>query len=135
MSSESALLIAQCSRGTPRMAKKIVRRIRDFAQFHKRSADVKLVQEALKFLGIDNDGLSSVDNMLLRKMIEHFDGGPVGVETLASLIGEDKETIENVFEPLLMRKSFLENTPRGRQIPYKALSYLKSKYLGQKAVF
>ena len=73
--------------------------------------------------------------MLLRKIIEHFDGGPVGLETLASIIGEDKETIETVFEPFLMRKGYLEKTPRGRQIPYKALSYLKGKYLGQKAVF
>jgi Holliday junction DNA helicase RuvB len=136
ISSPSALLIAKCARGTPRIAKKITRRVRDFAQVHnKKIIDEKVVQEALTFLGIDNDGLSNVDNALLKKMIEHFDGGPVGVETLASLIGEDKETIENVFEPFLMRKGFLEKTPRGRQIPFKALSYLKNKYLGQKALF
>ena len=136
LSSDSALMIARCARGTPRIAKKITRRVRDFAQVHKKkTVDKALVKEALTFLGIDDDGLSTVDNMLLRKIIEHFDGGPVGLETLASLIGEDKDTIEAVFEPFLMRKGFLEKTPRGRQIPYKALTYLKGKYLGQKALF
>lgn len=135
LSPESSLLIAQCSRGTPRIAKKIVRRVRDFAQVHDRAADKGVVEEALTFLGIDKDGLNTVDNLLLRKMIEQFDGGPVGVETLASLIGEDRETIEAVLEPFLMRQGFLEKTPRGRQIPYKALSYLKNKFLGQKDLF
>lgn len=135
LSPDSALLIAQCARGTPRIAKKITRRIRDFAQVHKKDLiDKVIVQEALIFLGIDHDGLSAVDNMLLKKMIEHFDGGPVGVETLASLIGEDKDTIETILEPFLMRKGFLEKTSRGRQVPFKALSYLKNKYLGQKAL-
>ncbi len=135
LSAESSLLIAQCSRGTPRVAKKIVRRVRDFAQVHERAADTAVVEEALTFLGIDKDGLNTVDNLLLRKIIEQFDGGPVGVETLASLIGEDRETIENVLEPFLMRQGYLEKTPRGRQIPYKALSYLKNKFLGQKDLF
>lgn len=136
LSAESALLIARCARGTPRIAKKITRRIRDFAQVNNhKTFNETLVKEALSFLGIDDDGLSTVDNMLLRKIIEHFDGGPVGVETLASLIGEDKDTIEAVFEPFLMRKGYLEKTARGRQIPYKALTYLKEKYLGQKALF
>jgi holliday junction DNA helicase RuvB len=133
---ESALSIAKRSRGTPRIAKKILRRVRDFAQVHnKQIVDDQLVNDALKFLGIDDDGLNTVDNMLLSNMIKHFDGGPVGLETLSSMIGEDKDTIESVFEPFLIRKGFLEKTPRGRQIPYKALSYLKSKYLGQKAIF
>ncbi|MGE0206890.1 MAG: Holliday junction branch migration DNA helicase RuvB [Candidatus Babeliales bacterium] len=136
LTKESAMIIAKCARGTPRIAKKITRRVRDFAQVHhKKIVDEPLVKEALLFLGIDDDGLSSVDNMLLKKMIEHFDGGPVGVETLASLLGEDKDTIEAVFEPFLMRKGYLEKTARGRQIPYKALSYLKNKYLGQTNVF
>ncbi|MEX0940791.1 MAG: Holliday junction branch migration DNA helicase RuvB [Candidatus Babeliales bacterium] len=136
LASDGALRIAKCARGTPRIAKKITRRVRDFAQVqNKNIIDKPLVIEALTFLGIDDDGLSIVDNMLLRKIIEHFDGGPVGLDTLASLIGEDKDTIEAVFEPFLMRKGLLEKTPRGRQIPFKALSYLKNKYLGQKALF
>lgn len=135
LSDSSALQIGRCARGTPRIAKKILRRVRDFAQVNNKNiADEKLVKEALQFLGIDDDGLNTVDNMLLRKMVEHFDGGPVGLETLASLIGEDKDTIETVFEPFLMRKGYLEKTPRGRQIPYKALTYLQSKYLGQKTL-
>ncbi len=131
----SALSIAQCSRGTPRIAKKILRRVRDFAQVSNKQPTQELVKEALVFLGIDSDGLNTVDNLLLRKIVQHFDGGPAALATLASLIGEDKETIESVIEPFLMRKGLLEITPRGRQIPPKALSYLKSKFLGQKNLF
>lgn len=132
---ESALLIAQRSRGTPRIAKKIVRRVRDFTQVHNKEPLPALVREGLTFLGIDEDGLNAVDNLLLRKIIEHFDGGPVGVDTLAQLLGETPETVENVLEPFLMRKGLLEKTPRGRQIPPKALSYLRAKLLGQKTLF
>lgn len=135
VTSQSALLIAHCARGTPRIAKKILRRIRDFAQVQNKQPDEQLVRNALAFLGIDSDGLSNLDNLLLRKIVEHFNGGPVGVETLASLIGEDKDTIEDVFEPFLIRKGLLEKTSRGRQIPSKALTYLKGKYLGQKPLF
>lgn len=132
ISDAAALLIAGCARGTPRIAKKILRRVRDFAQVHhKNNADETLTIQALHFLGIDNDGLTKVDNMLLQKMVENFNGGPVGLETLASLIGEDKETIEAVYEPFLMRKGYLEKTPRGRQIPHKKLFALKKKFLGQ----
>ena len=132
ISATSALKIAQCSRGTPRIAKKILRRVRDFAQVkNKNSAQDKLVEDALKFLGIDDDGLCKVDNMILKKIVVNFDGGPVGLETLAALIGEDKDTIETVYEPFLLRKGLLERSARGRQIPYKKLPYLKKKYLGQ----
>lgn len=132
---EGALMIAQCARGTPRIAKKMLRRVRDFAQVRNHTqANETIVREALTFLGIDKDGLSKVDNMILRKIIEHFNGGPVGLETIASLVGEDKETIETVYEPFLMRQGYLEKTPRGRQVPYKAIPLLKSKFLGQKSV-
>ena len=132
ISPESALLMAHCSRGTPRIAKKILRRVRDFAQVsNKTDADLAFVQKALSFLGIDDEGLNKVDNMLLEKIVTHFNGGPVGLETLASLLGEDKETIEAVYEPFLMRKGYLEKTARGRQIPHKKLPYLKQKFLGQ----
>lgn len=129
---QAALTISSCSRGTPRIAKKILRRIRDFAQVNNHNvADENLVQQALTFLGIDSDGLSKVDNLILQKIIHNFSGGPVGLETLASLIGEDKDTIETVYEPFLMRKGYLEKTPRGRQIPHKQLLKLKKKFLGQ----
>lgn len=128
----AALMVAQCARGTPRIAKKILRRVRDFAQVHNYGqTDEIITREALQFLGIDDDGLSKVDNLLLQKMVELFNGGPVGLETLASLIGEDKETIEAVYEPFLMRKGYLEKTARGRQIPHKKLPWLKKKFLGQ----
>lgn len=136
LSEASALLIGTCSRGTPRIAKKIVRRIRDFAQVtHNNNADEQLVHTALGFLGIDQEGLSTVDTMLLRKIIEHFNGGPVGLETLASLIGEDAETIETVYEPFLLRMGYLEKTARGRQIPATKRAYLIKKFLGQDVLY
>ena len=132
ISPESALLIGSCSRGTPRIAKKILRRVRDFAQVkHVSAIDNKLVQEALTFLGIEGEGLTKIDILLLQKIIENFNGGPVGLETLAALIGEDTETIEMVYEPFLLRKGYLEKTARGRQIPHKKLPLLKQRFLGQ----
>jgi Holliday junction DNA helicase RuvB len=136
LSEESALRIASCARGTPRIAKKILRRIRDFAQVqHIENLDNKIVQQALQFLGIDDEGLTKVDLMLLQKIIDNFNGGPVGLETLAALIGEDPETIELVYEPFLLRKGYLEKTARGRQIPHKKLPYLKQRFLGQNLLF
>lgn len=132
---DAALRIARSSRGTPRIAKKMLRRVRDFAQVKKISiADDALTRTALTFLGIDDDGLSTVDNLILRKMMEHFNGGPVGLETLASIVGEDKDTIEAVYEPYLLRQGYLEKTPRGRQIAYKKLPFLQKKYFGQEAI-
>lgn len=129
---EASLRIARSSRGTPRIAKKIVRRVRDYAQVHRKTiADDPLTRTALQFLGIDDDGLNMMDNLILRKMLENFNGGPVGLETLASLIGEDKMTIENVYEPFLLQEGYLEKTPRGRQINYKKLPFLKKKFFGQ----
>ncbi|MFT6765193.1 MAG: Holliday junction DNA helicase RuvB [Alteromonas naphthalenivorans] len=135
LSPEAALRIAKSSRGTPRIAKKMLRRVRDFAQVKKVPiADDNLARKALAFLGIDDDGLSTVDNMILRKMMEHFSGGPVGLETLASIVGEDKDTLETVYEPYLLRQGYLEKTPRGRQIAYKKLPFLQKKYFGQEAI-
>ncbi len=155
-SHESALLIGGCARGTPRIAKKIVRRIRDYAQVKDKNnrsqkttksmldksnkqleiliVDDKLVEEALTFIGIDKEGLSPLDIMLLRKIIEYFNGGPVGLETLASLVGEDSDTIETVYEPFLLRKGYLEKTARGRQIPAARLPSLIKKLLGKQHI-
>jgi Holliday junction DNA helicase RuvB len=135
LSQHSALLVGKCARGTPRIAKKMLRRVRDFAQVRNENiADEKLVQEALTFLGVDEDGLSKLDNLILQTILENFNGGPVGLETIASLLGEDKDSLESVHEPFLLRKGYLEKTPRGRQIPYKALPYLKRKFLGQNSL-
>ena len=135
VSPDSAYHIAKSSRGTPRIAKKLLRRVRDFAQVHNKNvADEKTVAIALQFLGIDEEGLSKIDNLLLQKIIENFNGGPVGLETLASLIGEDADTIETVYEPYLLRLGYLEKTARGRQIPHKKLPVLMQKFLGQKTL-
>ena len=132
ISKEAALLIGKSSRGTPRIAKKLMRRVRDFAQVHNNnSATDEIVTQALSFLGIDETGLTKVDNLYLRKIIENFNGGPAGLETLASLIGEDKDTLENVYEPFLIRQGFLQKTPRGRQVPPRMIPFLKQKFLGQ----
>ena len=135
LTSDSALRIAKSARGTPRIAKKLVRRVRDFAQVnHIAEIHESFTQTALTFLGIDDDGLTTIDNLILRKIVELFRGGPVGLETIASLIGEDKETIENVYEPYLLREGYLEKTARGRQISYKKLPFLQKKYFGQDGI-
>ena len=132
---QAAELIAKCSRGTPRVAKKLLRRIRDFAQVTNNNvASIELVEQAMKTLGIDNDGLTAMDNLLLSKIINHHTG-VVGLDTLASLLGEDKETIESVYEPYLIRQGFLEKSSKGRQIPHKKIPYLKKKYIGQHDLF
>lgn len=131
---QGAAMIARCSRGTPRIAKKILRRVRDFAQVRNSDATDTLVHEALTFLGLDDDGLSSVDNLILKKMLINFNGGPVGLETLASLIGEDAETIETVYEPYLLRQGYLEKSPRGRTLSHSKRAYLTKKYLGQDSI-
>jgi len=135
LSEQAAFTIAQCSRGTPRIAKKIVRRIRDFAQVHNHPhISQEFIPTALAFLGIDHEGLTTVDTMILQKMIVHYNGGPVGLETIASLVGEDADTIEEVYEPFLMRKGYIEKTTRGRQIPHKKLPALLKKFLGQETL-
>ncbi len=134
LSDSAALLIAQASRETPRIAKKIVRRIRDFAQVKEVAATDELVKESLRVLQIDEEGLTHIDHMLLKVLLERFDGGPAGIETLASIIGEDVDTLEDVYEPFLLRKGFLEKTPRGRQISPKKIVSLQAKYLGQHAI-
>jgi holliday junction DNA helicase RuvB len=132
---EAALMIGACSRGTPRIAKKLVRRVRDLSQVRNVTpADKSFVEQSLQFLGIDHDGLTAVDTMILQKMVCNFNGGPVGLETLASLVGEDADTIEMAYEPYLLRKGYLEKTPRGRQIPSQMLPHLIKRFLGQQVI-
>src|SRR5260221_3174778 len=129
---DAALMIGACSRGTPRIAKKIVRRVRDLAQVRNADVDKQFVEQSLKFLGIDHDGLTAVDTMILQKIVCNFNGGPVGLDTLASLVGEDADTIEIAYEPYLLRKGYLEKTSRGRQIPANILPVLIKRFFGQK---
>ena len=132
---DAAFMIGACARGTPRIAKKIIRRVRDLAQVRNNAhVDKKFVEESLMFLGIDNDGLTAVDTMILQKIVCHFNGGPVGLDTLASLVGEDADTIEMAYEPYLLRKGYLEKTSRGRQIPAKILPQLIKRFMGQQII-
>jgi Holliday junction DNA helicase RuvB len=129
---DAALLIGQAARGTPRIAKRIVRRVRDVAQVEGIQAiDCVTTRKALAFLGIHEDGLTTLDMTLLKLLVTHFKGGPAGLETLASMLGEDAETLEVVYEPFLMRKGLLEKTTRGRQIPHQQMPTLIKKFLGQ----
>lgn len=127
----AASLIAHAARGTPRIAKKIVRRVRDFAQVQNAVVTEQFVQQALSFLSIDEEGLTTLDHLILKTLIERFNGGPAGIETIASILGEDVDTLEDVYEPYLIRTGFLEKTSRGRQIPAKKVAYLQAKFLGQ----
>ncbi len=125
---DAALIIGSCARGTPRIAKKIIRRMRDFAQVQNKKANAQLAKEVLQFLQIDEEGLTKIDTQLLYNIIDHFNGGPVGLDTIASMLGEDPETLERVYEPFLIRKGYLEKTSRGRQIPHKILPKLAQRY-------
>ena len=107
--------IAARSRGTPRIANRLLRRVRDYAQVKGSGMITKAVtEEALKMLEVDRLGLDKMDCMLLLTLIDKFAGGPVGVETLAAAIGEEKDTIEDVYEPFLIQAGFIQRTPRGR---------------------
>jgi holliday junction DNA helicase RuvB len=107
--------IASRSRGTPRIANRLLRRVRDYAQVKSDGTITKAVtDEALRMLEVDRLGLDKMDTMLLLTLIDKFAGGPVGVETLAAAIGEEKDTIEDVYEPFLIQAGFVQRTPRGR---------------------
>lgn len=129
MAEEGALEIARRARGTPRIANRLVRRVRDFAQVKFKSVggfhvDRKTAGEALNLFEIDERGLDSMDRKLLSSMIEKFDGGPVGIETLSSVLSEERDTIEDVYEPYLVQQGFVQRTPRGRVATPLAYSHL-----------
>jgi Holliday junction DNA helicase RuvB len=120
--------IARRARGTPRIANRLLRRVRDYAQVRGNGVITRLVtEEALKMLEVDPMGLDKMDTMLLVTMIDKFAGGPVGVETLAAAIGEEKDTIEDVYEPFLIQAGFLQRTPRGRVATALAYDHLGRK--------
>jgi Holliday junction DNA helicase RuvB len=117
--------IASRSRGTPRIVNKLLRRTRDFAQVdHLDSIDEHIADKALNALDVDRNGLDDMDIRMLRAIIEHYGGGPVGLSTLGVAVGEDKGTIEEVYEPFLIKEGFLQRTPKGRVATNKAFSYL-----------
>ena len=113
----ASLEIAGRSRGTPRIANRILRRVRDVAQVrHEGSVTTAIAREALELLELDEAGLEKMDRDLLRAIVDRFDGGPVGLSTLAVALGEEQDTIEDVYEPYLLQLGFLQRTPRGRVI-------------------
>lgn len=122
---EAAHDIARRSRGTPRIANALLRRVRDFAQvLGTGRIDTRIAAYALEALNIDKYGLDEIDNKILRTIIQKFKGGPVGLTTIATALGEDPGTIEEVYEPYLIKEGFIKRTPRGREVTTLAFSHL-----------
>jgi len=122
---DAAFEIAHRSRGTPRIANRLLRRIRDFAQVKSDGRiNLNITRSSLLSLDIDERGLDDMDRKLLSTIIEKFNGGPVGIETIAASLREDKETIEDVYEPYLLQEGFIERTPRGRQATRRAYQHI-----------
>jgi Holliday junction DNA helicase RuvB len=122
---KSSLEIAKRSRGTPRIANNLLRWIRDFAQIEsKNKIDLNTVCEACKMIHIDEEGLDEMDKKILKMIIEHHDGGPVGIKSIAQGIGEEEHTIEEVYEPYLIMNGFLKRTPRGREVTKLGYSHI-----------
>jgi Holliday junction DNA helicase RuvB len=122
---EAAIEIAGRSRGTPRIANALLRRVRDFAQIKGNgSIDIEIARFALKALHVDAHGLDEMDNKILTTIIDKFKGGPVGLSTLATAVSESSETVEEVYEPFLIQEGFIMRTPRGREVTDKAYKHL-----------
>lgn len=131
ITAEAALNIAMCSRGTPRIANALLRRVRDFAQVKgSGKIDAEIAQYSLKALNIDKYGLDEIDNKILLTIIDKFNGGPVGLSTIATALGEDAGTVEEVYEPYLIKEGFIKRTPRGREVTDLAYSHLQRKRFG-----
>ncbi|MEK9530688.1 MAG: Holliday junction branch migration DNA helicase RuvB [Flavobacteriaceae bacterium] len=134
---KAAIEIASRSRGTPRIANALLRRVRDFAQIKgDGTIDIDITRVGLKALHVDAHGLDEMDNKILTTLIEKFKGGPVGINTLATAVSENGETIEEVYEPFLIQEGFLMRTPRGREVTEKAYKHLgKTIPNSQKGLF
>ena len=125
ITTDAASEIARRSRGTPRIANGLLRRVRDFAQvLNDGQIDLGITQHALKALNVDEHGLDDMDNRILSTIIEKFKGGPVGITTIATAVGEEPGTLEEVYEPFLIQEGFLKRTPRGREATRKAYDHL-----------
>ncbi len=122
---DAATEIALRSRGTPRIANALLRRVRDFAQVKGSGViDLAIARYALEALNIDRYGLDEIDNKILHTIISKFRGGPVGLSTIATALGEDPGTIEEVYEPFLIKEGFIKRTPRGREVTQLAYEHL-----------
>ena len=132
LSEEGASELAERSRGTPRIANRLLRRARDYAEVKADGViDLETARAALEMLKVDHTGLDHMDRRLILSVIEKFDGGPVGVESLAAAIGEERGTIEDVIEPYLIQQGFMMRTPRGRVVTSRAYSHFGFKHKGQ----
>lgn len=135
ISMEAAIEIAGRSRGTPRIANALLRRVRDFAQIKgDGKISIEIAKYALEALHVDAHGLDEMDNKILTTIIDKFKGGPVGISTLATAVGENSETIEEVYEPFLIQEGFIMRTPRGREVTelaYKHLGRIKGTSQGE----
>lgn len=128
-----AMELARRSRGTPRIANRLLKRVRDFAQVkYDGIITEQVAKESLDILEVDRNGLDNIDKILLKCMIKKFEGGPVGLDTLAVSIGEEAETIEDVYEPYLIQQGFIKRTPRGRVATNLAYEYFGLSILGGK---
>lgn len=131
ITSDAASEISRRSRGTPRIANGLLRRVRDFAQVLGNGViDLDITQHSLKALNVDEHGLDEMDNKILSVIIEKFKGGPVGISTIATAVGEETGTLEEVYEPFLIQEGFIMRTPRGREVTTKAYDHLGKKPYG-----
>jgi len=123
---DGAIEISKRSRGTPRIANRLLKRVRDYCEIKGNGAIDKLsAKNALDMLGVDSNGLDDLDRNIINSIIENYDGGPVGIETLSLLLGEDRRTLEEVYEPYLVKIGFLKRTNRGRVVTPKAYQHFK----------
>ena len=133
---EAAGEIASRSRGTPRIANALLRRVRDFAQVKGNGRiDVEIARYALEALNIDRYGLDEIDNKILTTIIDKFSGGPVGLTTISTALGEDPGTVEEVYEPFLIKEGFLKRTPRGREVTELAYKHLGRSIFKEQTLF
>lgn len=131
VTSDAAMVIAQRSRGTPRIANGLLRRMRDFAQVLGNGViDMAIVEHGLKALNVDESGLDDMDNKILSTLIDKFKGGPTGLSNIATSVGEEAGTIEEVYEPFLIQEGYIMRTPRGREATEKAYRHLGRKKNG-----
>ncbi|SHI18525.1 MULTISPECIES: Holliday junction branch migration DNA helicase RuvB [Clostridium] len=122
---EGAYEVARRSRGTPRIANRLLKRVRDYSEVKEHDfIDIKDAKESLELLEVDEEGFDRVDNKILEAIIDNFNGGPVGIETLSYFVGEELGTIEDVYEPYLLQRGFIIRTPRGRMATKKAYKHL-----------
>lgn len=131
---DAAMEVARRARGTPRIANRLLRRSRDFAQvLADGSLNLDVARDALDRLDVDSAGLDEMDRKYLRIVIDHYDGGPVGIETLAAALSEPRDTLEDVYEPYLLQQGFISRTPRGRMATRGAYKHMGKKQKGRKA--